>query len=173
MKVRGLGHVCFLPPFDKNSNASSLYGHLVDLSTRQVIGFHGELMHHHDPNHSDCMDPIAFYNIKATDCTPAQDDNLQNQASTDQPIVFVVRRETCNDMAILSTDPQDEGHSGDNQPCVTFTFEPDRVLVDEAAFEHCAKYLPRLTADHPDDMGADWTVCIGHGNLEIIPFPSS
>ncbi|KAI8084520.1 uncharacterized protein BX664DRAFT_337176 [Halteromyces radiatus] len=147
MQVKGWAHVCFLPPFDQDGNYETLMGHVVDEKTKQVYGLKGERLDYDDQEKNDCMDPQAFYRLILS-------------AYTQQTVSLVVRRDIHNDMATLETDPADA--TPFDQDNMSFHFQPDRVLVDEKAYQHCEKYLPVLTdRDDISKDGIDWLVCLG------------
>ncbi|KAI8060245.1 hypothetical protein BC940DRAFT_312346 [Gongronella butleri] len=176
MNIDGFGLVCFLPPFDDHGSAVRFQGHLLDMASRRTVGMAGELMvDYEDPNHSDCMDPVAFYKVTATIYAGSTDQKAQPvQNSGDEQLSFVLRREIHNDMATLATDPEDDGLVDQpNSTVVRFELSPTRVHVDQDAYNLCKKYLPRLAAMDDDAEGLNWTMCFGDASLRVSPAESA
>ncbi|KAJ2955355.1 hypothetical protein NQZ79_g8632 [Umbelopsis isabellina] len=130
--MKGRAQLFFLS--EKGSEApSQICGHFFDETNTRNFGLAGRLLDN-EPfrNHENCcLEPTAKYKF-----------TLQDYATKDYYDVPLVKRAIDNDAGNLETDCAVADDSGTTE--TTMSFETDRFIVDNVAWEQCGKYLGKL-----------------------------
>jgi hypothetical protein len=145
-----------------SESPSQIRGHCVAQSTQKCYGIAGQLLEDEPYRYPEscCLEPTAKYRLTLLD--------YESKEYYDIP---KVTKSIESDAAVLQT----EINASTDDNSTRLHFETDRFLVDNAAWNHCERYLHQFylelvknaNADGKDDIHAhlseeyDVTVCLG------------
>lgn len=130
--VKGRAQIFFLSEKDSEI-PTQICGFFFDEKNTRNLGLAGRLLED-EPfrNHENCcLEPMAKYRM-----------TLHDYITKEYYDIPVVKRAIDNDAGSLKTDCEVADDSGTRE--TTMSFETDRFMVDQIAWEHCKKYLGKL-----------------------------
>ena len=159
--LTGQAQLTFLA-LKESESPNQIRGHFVAQSMKKCFGIAGQLLEDepHRYHESCCLEPTAKYRL-----------TLLDYDSKEYYDIPKVTKPVESDAAVLQT----ENNAATDDNGTRLHFETDRLLIDNAAWEHCERYLHQFyvelvknaNADGKNDVHGylseeyDLTVCLG------------
>jgi hypothetical protein len=139
--LTGQAQLTFLA-LKESESPNQIRGHFVAQSMKKCFGIAGQLLEDepHRYHESCCLEPTAKYRL-----------TLLDYDSKEYYDIPKVTKPIESDAAVLQT----ENGAATDDDGTRLHFETDRFLVDNAAWEHCERYLHQFYAELVKNANAD------------------